>query len=71
MGVPRPGDLVPGQSFIRPSDVFFTPDGNRNVANPEEDQVVSIIDIGHLPHIVYRYGPPESRIERGPAVQSG
>ena len=50
MGVPRPGDLVPGQSFIRPSDVFFTPDGNRNVANQEEDQVVSIIDIGHLPH---------------------
>jgi DNA-binding beta-propeller fold protein YncE len=54
---PRPGDLVPGQTFIRPDDVFFTPDGKQIVATQEEDQVVSIIDIATR-HIVYRYGSP-------------
>jgi hypothetical protein len=70
MGVPRPGDLLPGQTFIRPNDVLFTPDGNRSVANQQEDQVVSIIDIGTR-HVVYQWGSPEGRIDRGPAVQSG
>jgi len=59
MGVPRLGDLAPGQTFIRPDDVFFTPDGKQIVATQEEDQVVSIIDIATR-HIVYRYGSPGS-----------
>jgi PQQ-like domain len=54
---PRPGDLRPGQSFIRPDDVFFTPDGRQIIATQEENQVVSIIDIATR-HIVYRYGSP-------------
>ncbi len=54
---PRPGDLAPGQTFIRPDDVFFTPDGKQIVATQEENQVVSIIDIATR-HIVYRYGSP-------------
>ena len=29
---PRPGDLAPGQTFVRPDDVFFTPDGTQIVA---------------------------------------
>jgi outer membrane protein assembly factor BamB len=52
---PRPGDLRPGQTFIRPDDVFFTPDGKQIVATQEENQVVSIIDIATR-RIVYRYG---------------
>jgi hypothetical protein len=54
---PRPGDLAPGQTFVRPDDVFFTPDGTQIVATQEEDQVVSIIDIANR-HIVFRYGTP-------------
>lgn len=54
---PRPGDLAPGQTFVRPDDVFFTPDGTQIVATQEEDQVVSVIDIATR-HIVYRYGTP-------------
>jgi len=52
---PRPGDLRPGQTFIRPDDVFFTPDGKQIVATQEQNQVVSIIDIATR-RIVYRYG---------------
>jgi len=54
---PRPGDLAPGQTFVRPDDVFFTPDGTQIVATQEENQVVSIIDIATR-HIVFRYGTP-------------
>jgi len=54
---PRPGDLAPGQTFIRPDDVFFTPDGKQIVATQEENQVVSVIDIATR-HIVFRYGTP-------------
>jgi hypothetical protein len=54
---PRPGDLAPGQTFIRPDDVFFTPDGKQIVATQEESQVVSIIDIA-IRQIVSRYGSP-------------
>jgi len=54
---PRPGDLRPGQTFLLPDDVFFTPDGKQIIATQEEDQVVSIIDIATR-HIVYRYGSP-------------
>ena len=56
---PRPGDLAAGQTFIRPDDAFFTPDGKQIVATQEEDQVVSIIDIATR-RIVYRYGSPGS-----------
>lgn len=54
---PRSGDLAAGQTFIRPDDVFFTPDGKQIVATQEEDQVVSIIDIATR-RMVYRYGTP-------------
>lgn len=54
---PRPGDLLAGQTFLRPDDVFFTPDGTHIVATEEEDQVVSVIDIA-THRIVYRYGEP-------------
>jgi len=54
---PRPGDLRPGQTFVRPDDVFFTPDGRQIVATQEEDQVVSVIDIATR-RIVHRYGTP-------------
>lgn len=54
---PRPGDLAPGQTFLRPDDVFFTADGTRIVATQEENQVVSVIDIA-THRIVYRYGVP-------------
>jgi DNA-binding beta-propeller fold protein YncE len=54
---PRPGDLAPGQTFVRPDDVFFTPDGTQIVATREESQVVSIIDIATR-HIVFVYGTP-------------
>lgn len=54
---PRPGDLRPGQTFLLPDDVFFTPDGNQIVATQEEDQVVSVIDIATR-RIVHRYGVP-------------
>jgi len=54
---PRPGDLRPRQTFVRPDDVFFTRDGRQIVATQEEDQVVSIIDIASH-RIVHRYGTP-------------
>ena len=54
---PRPVDLAPGQTFVRPDDVFLTTDGTQIVATQEEDQVVSIIDIATR-RIVYRYGTP-------------
>lgn len=54
---PRPGDLAPGQTFLRPDDVFFTADSRQIVATQEENQVVSVIDIA-THRIVYRYGIP-------------
>jgi outer membrane protein assembly factor BamB len=57
---PRPGDLAPGQTFLRPDDVFFSADGKQIVATQEEDQVVSVIDI-ETHRIVYRYGVPGRR----------
>jgi len=54
---PRPGDLAPGQTFLRPDDVFVTPDGRHIIATEEEDQVVSLIDIAKR-RIVWRYGKP-------------
>ena len=52
---PRPGDLAPGQTFLRPDDVFFAANGKQIVATQEEDQVVSVIDID-THRIIYRYG---------------
>ena len=54
---PRPGDLVPGQTFLLPDDAFFTPDGREIVVTQEDDFVISIIDVA-THHIVYRYGTP-------------
>ena len=54
---PRPGDLLPGQTFHIPDDAFFTPDGRQIVATQEDDFVVSLIDIKRH-RIVWRYGVP-------------
>lgn len=55
---PRPGDLAPGQTFVRPDDVFFSADGKRVVVTQEENQVVSVVDIA-THRIVFRYGAPD------------
>ncbi|MFI5281867.1 MAG: PQQ-binding-like beta-propeller repeat protein [Candidatus Dormibacterales bacterium] len=54
---PRPGDLGSGETFIRPDDAFFTPDGTQIIATQEEDFTVSLIDIA-THKIVWRYGEP-------------
>jgi hypothetical protein len=54
---PRPGDLVPGQTFLVPDDAFFSPDGRFIVATQEDDQVISVIDVATR-KITYRYGTP-------------
>ena len=54
---PRPGDLLPGQSFRAPDDAFFSSDGRQIVATQEDDFVISVIDVARH-RIVYRYGKP-------------
>lgn len=54
---PRPGDLAPGQTFLKPDDAFFTPDGTQIIATQEENFAVSLIDIA-THKIVWRYGEP-------------
>jgi len=54
---PRPGDLAPGQTFERPDDVFFSPDGTQIIATQEEDFAVTLIDVA-THKIVWRYGQP-------------
>ncbi len=54
---PRPGDLAPGQSFRRPDDAFFTPDGAQIIATQETNFVVSLIDVA-THRIVWQYGTP-------------
>ena len=44
-GVPRPGDLAPGQTFLQPDDAFFSPDGKSIIATQEDDQVISVISV--------------------------
>jgi hypothetical protein len=54
---PRPGDLVPGQTFRIPDDAFFTPDGRYIIATQEDDFVITVIDVANH-RIVWRYGHP-------------
>ena len=54
---PRPGDLLPGQTFKVPDDAFFTPNGKQIVATQEDDFVVTLIDVASH-KIVWRYGTP-------------
>lgn len=54
---PRPGDLAPGQTFEKPDDAFFSPDGAQIIATQEENFVVSLIDVA-THKIVWRYGQP-------------
>ena len=54
---PRPGDLAPGQTFRRPDDAFFSPDGTQIIATQEEDFAATLIDVA-THRIVWRYGQP-------------
>ncbi len=54
---PRPGDLLPGQTFLAPDDAFFSADGRYIVATQEDDQVLSVISLASS-KIVYRFGVP-------------
>ena len=54
---PRPGDLIPGQTFKVPDDAFFSPDGKYIIATQEDDFVISVINVA-THKIVYRYGTP-------------
>jgi DNA-binding beta-propeller fold protein YncE len=54
---PAATGLPPGQTFRIPDDAFFSPDGARIVATQEDDQVITVIDVG-TDRIVYRYGHP-------------
>ena len=54
---PRAGDLAPGQTFERPDDAFFSPDGTQIIATQEEDFAVTLIDVA-THKIVWRYGLP-------------
>ena len=54
---PKPGDLLPGQTFRVPDDAFFSPDGKQIVVTQEDDAVLSVIDVSTR-RIVYRYGTP-------------
>jgi hypothetical protein len=54
---PRPGDLLPGQTFRSPDDAFFTSSGTQIVATQEDDFAISLLDIAKR-RIVYRYGTP-------------
>jgi DNA-binding beta-propeller fold protein YncE len=54
---PRPGDLAPGQTFERPDDAFFSPDGTQIIATQEENFTVTLIDVA-THKIVWRYGQP-------------
>jgi DNA-binding beta-propeller fold protein YncE len=54
---PRPGDLAPGQTFEKPDDAFFSPDGTQIIATQEERFAVTLIDVATR-KIVWRYGQP-------------
>ena len=54
---PAPGDLLPGQTFRRPDDAFFSPDGRQLIVTQEDDFVITVIDLARR-RIVYRYGHP-------------
>jgi len=52
---PRPGDVLPGQSFESPDDAFFTPDGRQIVVTQEDDEMISLVDIARH-RIIWTYG---------------
>jgi outer membrane protein assembly factor BamB len=54
---PRPGDLDSGQTFEKPDDAFFSPDGTQIIATQEENFAVTLIDVA-THKIVWRYGQP-------------
>jgi outer membrane protein assembly factor BamB len=54
---PRPGDLAPGQTFEKPDDAFFSPDGTQIIATQEENFAVTLVDVA-THKIVWRYGQP-------------
>ncbi len=54
---PQPGDLAPGQSFLKPDDAFFTPDGQHIIATQEDRFAISLIDLATR-KITWRYGTP-------------
>ncbi len=54
---PEPGDLGPGQSFLRPDDAFFGTRGTHILVTQESDMVISEISL-RTGHIVWRYGDP-------------
>jgi outer membrane protein assembly factor BamB len=54
---PRPGDLASGQTFERPDDAFFSPDGKQIIATQEENFAVTLIDVATR-KIIWRYGQP-------------
>lgn len=54
---PRPGDLIPGQSFLLPDDAFYSPNGHQIVVTQEDDYAISVVDVTH-PKIAFRYGHP-------------
>ncbi len=54
---PGPRGLPAGQTFLRPDDAFFSPNGRQIVATEETDAVISLIDVAQH-RIVFRYGTP-------------
>jgi DNA-binding beta-propeller fold protein YncE len=54
---PRPGDLLPGQTFLAPDDAFFTPDGKNILVTEEDDFVISLVSVSEH-RILWRYGTP-------------
>ncbi|MCL4313436.1 MAG: PQQ-binding-like beta-propeller repeat protein [Actinobacteria bacterium] len=55
---PSKNSLAPGQTFLRPDDAFFTPNGKDIIATEETDQVISLISFTKHPKILWRYGTP-------------
>lgn len=54
---PKRGDLRRGQGFILPDDAFISPNGRMIIATQDQDDVMSLIDIGSG-HLIRRYGHP-------------
>jgi len=52
---PNKGDLLQGQTFKTPDDVFFSPDGQQLIVTESEHQLISIVDIATR-KITYQYG---------------
>jgi DNA-binding beta-propeller fold protein YncE len=57
---PRPGDVLPGQSFHDPDDAFFAPDYRSISTNEEFNQSMAQIDL-RTHRIVWSYGHPGVR----------